>query len=128
REKSWRKGLPNSCGGSRGIPTPRHCWRRCHWQRVSHSARRRSWNRALPVLAVLFLAAAAAWFVGTVTAGGAVMLMIPLVGLLLGAQTVAPAVSLGAFIANPSRAWLFRRDICWPVARRLVAGSLIGAL
>ena len=79
-------------------------------------------------LIVLLLAGCIAWFVSTVAAGGAAMLMIPLVSLLIGPQVVAPAISLGAFLANPSRAWLFRDHIDWKVSSWLIPGSLLGAV
>ena len=80
------------------------------------------------LLAIIFACAVAAWFVSTIAAGGAVMLMMPVVGLMLAPSIIAPALSLGAFIANPSRAWIFRKWICWPVAVWLLSGSLVGAV
>lgn len=82
------------------------------------------------ILIVLALATCGglAWFVSTVAAGGAAMLMIPVVAFLLGPQVVAPAISVGAFVANPSRAWLFRDAVDWQVCRWLIPGSLCGAL
>ncbi|MDX2464549.1 MAG: sulfite exporter TauE/SafE family protein [Porticoccus sp.] len=77
---------------------------------------------------VLLIAGCIAWFISTVAAGGAAMLMIPLVSLLIGPQVVAPVISLGAFLANPSRAWLFRGHIDWTVSRWLIPGSLLGAV
>lgn len=80
------------------------------------------------IIALLLVTACLAWFVSTVAAGGAAMLMIPVVTLLLGAHMVAPVISVGALLANPSRAWLFRHSVNWSVCRYLVAGSLCGAL
>ncbi len=76
----------------------------------------------------LIATGAIAWFVSTVAAGGAAMLMIPVIIFLLGPQVVAPVISVGAFVANPSRAWLFRDAVDWQVCRWLVPGSLCGAL
>jgi uncharacterized membrane protein YfcA len=77
---------------------------------------------------VLFIGGAIAWFISTVAAGGAAMLMIPVLSLMLGPQVVAPAISLGALLANPSRAWLFRTHINWHVSCWLIPGSLAGAV
>lgn len=77
---------------------------------------------------ILFIGGGIAWFISTVAAGGAAMLMIPVLSLMLGPQVVAPAISLGAFLANPSRAWLFRTHINWQVSRWLIPGSLVGAV
>lgn len=67
-----------------------------------------------------------AWWISTIAAGGAASLALPLLGLLLGAEIAIPAVALGAMVANPGRAWLFRRHIEWPLARWLIPGSLLG--
>ena len=77
---------------------------------------------------ILFIAGSMAWFISTVAAGGAAMLMIPIISFLIAPQVVAPVVSLGAFLANPSRAWLFRNHIDWTVSSWLIPGSLLGAV
>ncbi len=76
----------------------------------------------------LFLAGGIAWFISTVAAGGAATLLIPLVGFVLGAELVAPVISVAGLCANPSRVWLFRRHIDWSVIRFLLPGSLLGAV
>ena len=79
-------------------------------------------------LIILLIAGTLAWFISTVAAGGAAMLMIPIVSFLIAPQVVAPVVSIGAFLANPSRAWLFREHIDWTVSSWLIPGSLAGAI
>ncbi len=69
-----------------------------------------------------------AWFISTVAAGGAATLLIPLVGFILGAELVAPVISVAALCANPSRVWLFRQHIDWTIIRYLLPGSLLGAV
>lgn len=79
------------------------------------------------VVAALCLAIGlGAWWISTLAAGGAASLALPVLGLLLGAEIAIPAVALGALVANPGRAWLFRRYIEWPLARWLIPGSLLG--
>ena len=80
------------------------------------------------IFIVLFVAGSIAWFISTVAAGGAAMLMIPVISFLIAPQVVAPIISLGAFLANPSRAWLFRSHIDWKVSSWLIPGSLLGAI
>ncbi len=75
----------------------------------------------------LILCGAIAWFISTVAAGGAATLLIPIIGFLLGAQYVAPIISLASICSNPARAWLFRDHIDWKVITFLMPGSLIGA-
>lgn len=78
----------------------------------------------------LFLAflGAVAWFIGTAAAGGAVTILMPIVGFMLGVELVAPTLSLAALIANPGRIFLFRKHIHWPSLRFLLAGSVIGSV
>ena len=78
--------------------------------------------------ALLFVLGTLAWFFSTVAAGGAATLLIPIITFLLGAQMVAPVISVAALIANPSRAFLFRHHVDWQVLRYLLTGSVIGAI
>ena len=80
------------------------------------------------IYTLLFLLGVLAWFFSTVAAGGAATLLIPIITFLLGAQMVAPVISVAALIANPSRAFLFRNDVNWAVVRYLLTGSIIGAI
>lgn len=77
---------------------------------------------------LLFGCGAFAWFFSTVVAGGAATLLIPVVSFLLGAQLVAPVISLAALIANPSRMLMFRHEIDWQVLSYMVPGSILGAV
>lgn len=76
----------------------------------------------------LFACGMFAWFFSTVVAGGAATLLIPVISFLLGAQLVAPVVSLAALIANPSRILMFRHDIDWQVLSYMIPGSILGAI
>ena len=69
-----------------------------------------------------------AWFFSTIAAGGAAMLLIPVITFILGAQMVAPIISVAGLFANPSRALLFRTHIDWRVILYLLPGSIIGAV
>lgn len=77
---------------------------------------------------LLLLGGAGAWFISTLAAGGAATMLLPLVGWILGANAVAPVVSIASIIANPSRVWLFRTHVDRRVLRYLVPGSLSGAV
>lgn len=80
------------------------------------------------IFILLFILGSLAWFFSTVAAGGAATLLIPIITFLLGAQMVAPTISVAALIANPSRAFIFRNHIDWQVIRYLLTGSVIGAI
>lgn len=77
---------------------------------------------------LLAIAGFVAWTVSTIGGGGGAMLLVPLVGLVAGAQVVAPVVTMTALIAGGGRAVVFRRDIDWSVVRWALPGALIGAL
>ena len=77
---------------------------------------------------VLFIFGIFAWFFSTLFAGGAATMLIPIVSLILGASLVAPVISIAALIANPSRVFIFRKDIDWQVAGYLLPGSIVGAI
>ena len=63
----------------------------------------------------LFTLGLACWFFSTVAAGGAATILIPIITLFLGAQMVAPIISVAAIIANPTRVYAFRNFIDWKV-------------
>jgi len=77
---------------------------------------------------LLFIAGLIAWLISTVAAGGAAMLLIPILGLLLSAQAVAPVVTIASLFANPSRTFVFWQYIHWPVVFWLMPGSVVGAV
>ena len=76
----------------------------------------------------LLVAGALAWMISTVAAGGAAMLLIPILGLTLHSQSVAPVITVASLMANPSRTFVFWNHIYWPAVRWLLPGSLIGAV
>lgn len=76
---------------------------------------------------LLALAGVIAWSVSTIAGGGGAMLLVPLVGFIAGAQSVAPVVTLATLIAGGGRAFVFRRDIDWGVVAWALPGALIGA-
>lgn len=75
----------------------------------------------------LILCGSIAWFISTVAAGGAATLLVPVIGLLLGVQYVAPVISVASLCTNPGRSFLFRDHVDWQILRYLLPGSLLGA-
>jgi uncharacterized protein len=80
------------------------------------------------IFLLLFIFGLIAWFFSTVAAGGAATLLIPIITFLIGAQMVAPIISVAALLANPSRAVIFRKNIDWQVITYMLPGSIIGAV
>ncbi len=80
------------------------------------------------IFLALVVLGAIAWFFSTLVAGGAATLLLPILGVLIGAQLVAPVITVASIIANPGRAWMFREHIHWPLLRFWLPGTLIGAV
>lgn len=68
------------------------------------------------------------WLISTVAGGGGEFIFILAVTYLLGAQAVAPVVTLGNLLAVPSRVLLFRHHIDWRIVRWFIAGAIPGGL
>lgn len=85
----------------------------------------------MPLLALVIILTFAlgliAWLFSTVAAGGAATFVLPILGLMVGVEVAIPAVALAAVMSNPMRAFLFWPFVNWPVAKRLIAGSVLGA-
>lgn len=69
-----------------------------------------------------------AWIVSTIGGGGGAMILVPLVGFIAGAQSVAPVVTVATLIAGGGRAFVFWKDIEWKVVAWALPGAAIGAL
>lgn len=68
-----------------------------------------------------------AWFISAISAGGAVSLLMPILAFTISAELIPPVVTTAAIIANPMRVFSFWQWIHWPIAGRLIIGSVIGA-
>ena len=73
----------------------------------------------------------AAWFISMLVGGGSPLVLIPLVTLLLGAQSVAPVLTIGSVLGNAQRGTLLWKHIDWSLTLwqvpGVIAGSLLGA-
>lgn len=56
------------------------------------------------------------------------MLLIPLLGLTLAAEAVAPTITIASLFANPTRTFAFWQHIHWPIVFWLMPGSALGAV
>jgi uncharacterized membrane protein YfcA len=77
---------------------------------------------------LLALSGFGAWIVSTIAGGGGATLLVPLVGFIVGAQAVAPVVTLASLIGGGGRVLVFRRGIDWTVVAWGVPGAVVGAL
>jgi uncharacterized protein len=79
-------------------------------------------------LLILGSASFVAWFVSMLTGGGCPLILIPLVTVLLGAQSVAPIITTGMLLGNVQRSFLFWQQVDWPATKWYLPGALLGAL
>lgn len=79
------------------------------------------------VIVLTFILGLLAWLFSTIAAGGAATFVLPILGLMVGVEVAIPAVALASVMSNPMRAFLFWPFVNWPVARRLITGSIFGA-
>ncbi len=79
------------------------------------------------LIPVLFFLGALAWFFGTLVAGGAASVLLPIIILMFGSASAAPGIALASLMANPTRAFVFAKYINWKVIQYLLPGTVIGA-
>lgn len=79
-------------------------------------------------IALLAIASFAAWFFSMLAGGGSPLVLIPLISLLIGAQAVAPTITVGLLIGNTQRSLFFWQEIDWTVTAWYLPGAVIGAL
>jgi len=76
---------------------------------------------------LIALAGFFAWLISTLAGGGGALIMVPVLSFLVGAQAVAPVVTLGTMIGGPSRIYLFWEEINWSIVKWYLPGAIIGA-
>ncbi|MGX7345281.1 sulfite exporter TauE/SafE family protein [Acetobacter pasteurianus] len=76
----------------------------------------------------LFMISIAAFTVSAVSGGGAGLIMMPVLGVLLTADHIPAALSIGTAVSSMSRIALFFKTIRWKVVLRFVPLALPGAL
>ncbi len=76
------------------------------------------------IAGLIFLAAWLAFTISAVAGGGAGLVMVPLLRLIVPIETVPAALSIGTAASAVSRIALFRREIRWDVVRRFVPPAL----
>lgn len=79
------------------------------------------------VVAAVFIAAFLAFVVSAVAGGGAGLVLVPLLRLLLPVASIPGALSIGTAASSISRIWVFRSHIRWDVVRRFVPSALPAA-
>lgn len=79
------------------------------------------------IVALVFAAAWLAFLVSAVAGGGAGLVLVPLLRLILPIASIPGALSIGTAASAVSRIWLNRQRIRWDVVRRFVPAALPAA-
>jgi uncharacterized protein len=69
-----------------------------------------------------------AWFVSMLVGGGSPLILIPLVSLLLGAQSVAPVLTVGSVLGNLQRVAMLWPHIDWKLTLWQLPGVILGSI
>ena len=75
---------------------------------------------------LLTLASIVGWFVSTLAGGGSSFLLMPIIGLLLGAVAIPPIITTGAILGNAERTITYWQKINWTVISWELPGAIIG--
>jgi uncharacterized membrane protein YfcA len=78
-------------------------------------------------IAFLFLASLISWFISSLSGGGSSLLLMPMIGLALGATAIPPVTTVGATLGNVWRALDYRKTIRWEVIGWELPGAALGA-
>lgn len=79
------------------------------------------------IIVAIFIAAFVAFIISAVAGGGAGLVLVPLLRLILPVAAIPGALSIGTATSSVSRIWLFWRDIRWDVVRRFIPAALPSA-
>lgn len=81
----------------------------------------------LNVLIGLSLISVVGWFISTLSGGGSALLIMPVVGLLLGARAIPPVTTVGAIVGNTDRFLTYREQVRWQVIYWEAPGAILGS-
>jgi uncharacterized membrane protein YfcA len=77
---------------------------------------------------IVFGAGVVAYIISTLSGGGGSLLLVPVIGLLLGAKSAAPLINLGNLIGEPVRIVLFWKNIQWKIVKYYLPSAIAGAI
>jgi uncharacterized protein len=78
----------------------------------------------ISILVVVFLVSFLAFSISVICGGGAGLMLIPVLGLMLPVSQVPAALSIGTFTSSASRLVAFRKNICWDIVKYFVPAAL----
>lgn len=76
----------------------------------------------------LILASVVGWFISTIAGGGSSLILMPIIGLCLGAAAIPVVTTVGAIFGNADRAIAYRENIHWEVIAWELSGAIPGAI
>ncbi|HSD07882.1 sulfite exporter TauE/SafE family protein [Flavobacterium sp.] len=78
----------------------------------------------ITTLIVIFSVSFLAFSISVICGGGAGLMLIPVLGLMLPVSQVPAALSIGTFTSSTSRLVAFRKNICWHIVKYFVPAAL----
>jgi uncharacterized protein len=76
----------------------------------------------------LILASLLGWFISSLVGGGSSFILMPFIGIFLGAAAIAPVVTIGGILGSSGRAVFYREKINWTVLKWDIPGAIFGAV
>lgn len=76
----------------------------------------------------LIFASSFGWFISSILGGGSSFVLIPIIGLFLGATAIPPVITIGGILGNTERAIVYRQKLDWTVLKWDIPGAIFGAI
>lgn len=79
-------------------------------------------------LLILALASCTGCFLSTLAGGGSPLILIPVLGIFLDSSLVPPVLTVGMFIGNSQRTYLYWNNIDWTLTKWYLPGAIVGSV
>ena len=76
----------------------------------------------------LALASIVGWFISTLAGGGSSFILMPIIGMFLGAQAIPSIITIGGIFGNSERVYVYWNQINWQILKWDLPGATVGAI
>jgi uncharacterized membrane protein YfcA len=76
----------------------------------------------------LALAGIVGWFISLLAGGGSALILMPIVGMFLGAVAIAPVITISGLFGNSERVFVYWQKINWDVVKWELPGAIFGGI
>ncbi|NEO13694.1 MAG: sulfite exporter TauE/SafE family protein [Moorea sp. SIO4G2] len=80
------------------------------------------------LLLLLALTSVLGWFVSIIVGGGSSLILMPIVGIFLGAQAIPPIITIGGIFGNAERIYVYWSNVNWKILKWEIPAAVVGAL